>query len=544
MRILIASNVYPPHFVGGAELIAHQHAKALIAIGHEVEVFAGETQPFGAHHEIRHDVLDGVPVHRISMLPKDYQSDFINFSHPAIESHFRRVLEAFRPDVFHAHNLIGLSVSLPHLARQAGCAIVVTLHDHWGYCFKNTIIKEGLRICVDFTGCAECMATIDDGAARAIPIRLRKDFFALMLSDVDAFVSPSRYLANSYLKAGFPPEKLQVLWNGIDLARFRKVRREPSPGELRFTYVGILAHHKGVATLMVALSHLPPDSRVRVNIVGDGPERAAFEEILRVNGCADRVRFWGRVDSSEIEKVYAQTDVLILPSIWPENQPVSITEAMSCRIPAIVSAMGGMAELVEDGVSGDAYPAGDAQALADCMLRYADDPTRASRFGEAAYKRIAAHSFDKQVRQLVGFYDAARAAPSNIVIPEKLAICLGHRFGSTAARAIETLGANDGWRFVMGEWLTPGLARQASLAWVVDPDIAFDELPVGGFTGRPTLVDIHNEGMRSPAFKTGTALFYHAAEDAVGVVRNLDGDARLRAGFAQTCEPVPAGVQS
>ena len=253
MRILMASNVYPPHFVGGAELIAHEHAKALVALGHEVEVFAGEIHAFGEHQAIRHDVLDGIPVHRISMLPRDYQSEFVNFAHPAIEAHFQHVLEAFRPDVFHGHNLVGLSVLLPHLARQAGCAVVLTLHDHWGYCFKNTIIKEGLRICVDFTGCAECMATIDDGAARAIPIRLRKDFFSLMLSDVDAFVSPSRYLADSYRKAGFPPVKLHVLWNGVALERFRKVRGEPSAGELRLTYVGILAHHKGVATLMVAL---------------------------------------------------------------------------------------------------------------------------------------------------------------------------------------------------------------------------------------------------------------------------------------------------
>ncbi len=105
MRILEVSNVYPPHFIGGAELLAHEYAKALQTLGHEVQVFAGEIHPFGEHHEMRRDEWEGIPVHRISMLPEDYGFGHVNFSHPRIEAHFASVLESFQPDVFHGHNL-------------------------------------------------------------------------------------------------------------------------------------------------------------------------------------------------------------------------------------------------------------------------------------------------------------------------------------------------------------------------------------------------------------------------------------------------------
>lgn len=525
MRILLASNVYPPNFVGGAELIAHHQAKALQALGHEVEVFAGETQAFGNHHEVRREVWAGIPVHRVSMLPGDYDPAYFNFSHPDIEARFQEVLDAFKPQVFHGHNLIGLSAALPHLARRAGATTVVTLHDHWGYCYKNTIIKEGTKVCTDFSRCFECLPAIDEGAGRAIPIRFRKDFVSLMMEDVDAFVSPSRYLAESYLKAGFPRDRMHVLWNGIDVDRFKGVRQKPGKGELRLTYVGILLPHKGVGTLLEALGHLPADAPVRVNLAGGGESRPEYEAMLERNGRKDKVTFWGKVDHDRIGEVYANTDVLVLPSIWPENQPVSITEAMGCGIPSIVSNMGGMLELVEDGTSGDVFEAGNARDLAGRIQRYLDDPGRAQRLGRAARERISRNSFRSQVQRLLEIYRDAAARP-DAAAPGKLAVCVGHRVGAEAAAAAEVLGRDHGWRFVMSEWLPQGWSRR-SLTWIADPETPWSQVAGAMASEAPVIVDVRSREARRRVSTSGASLFYYRSEQAVRAVCEIEGQEGL-----------------
>src|SRR5678815_269114 len=120
VRVLLVCNVYPPRFVGGAELIAHEQAKTLKSLGYQVEVFAGETQPFGEHHQVMREIWDGIPVNRVSMLPRDYEPGYVNFTHRTIERHFDDVLARFRPDIVHAHNLVGLTTMVPYLARRAG----------------------------------------------------------------------------------------------------------------------------------------------------------------------------------------------------------------------------------------------------------------------------------------------------------------------------------------------------------------------------------------------------------------------------------------
>ena len=99
-------------------------------------------------------------------------------------------------------------------------------------------------------------------------------------------------------------------------------------------------------------------------------------------GLNDSVRFWGKI--KDITDAYAQTDVLILPSIWPENQPVTITEAMAAKIPVIASNSGGIPELVDDEKTGLLFEAGNAQDLARKMLNIIQNPEKIELFCESA----------------------------------------------------------------------------------------------------------------------------------------------------------------
>ena len=101
-----------------------------------------------------------------------------------------------RPTAVHCHNLVGLSGGVLHTARARGVPTVVTLHDHWGFCHRNTLIVRPGEICADYRRCAECLPFVSDGADRRIPIRARNDFLAVELGLADLLVSPSRYLAD------------------------------------------------------------------------------------------------------------------------------------------------------------------------------------------------------------------------------------------------------------------------------------------------------------------------------------------------------------
>src|SRR5581483_8470924 len=200
-KVLICCNVYPPNFIGGAELIAHYQAKTLQQRGHHVAVFAGDLQSKGERHSLKCEEYDGLLVYRVCLHLIDHQAEFMNFFHQRIEQHFETLLNEFSPDVVHIHNVIGLSVGLIRVARRKNIKVVLTLHDHWGFCHKNTLLKLGTEICGDYRKCAECLPFVKDEDGNQVPIRLRRDFLAVALRSVDVFISPSRYLADAYIRA-------------------------------------------------------------------------------------------------------------------------------------------------------------------------------------------------------------------------------------------------------------------------------------------------------------------------------------------------------
>jgi glycosyltransferase involved in cell wall biosynthesis len=405
VTILICSNVYPPNFIGGAELIAHCQAKRMSELGHRVVVFAGEPMHSGERHSLRENRYEGLPVFRVNLYPEDYSSEFVNFHHGCVEEHFERLLDRFSPDVVHMHNIIGLSTGIIYLASRRNIKTVITLHDHWGFCFKNTLIRREGEICDDYSRCRECMTYIADGHRKGIPIRMRKDYMALQFGEVNKFISPSLYLAQAYANAGVPTSKIRVVWYGVDTERLGRAVKTASEGRIRFTFIGYFGRHKGIHVLLNAVSHVKRKDRVEVNLVGEGE---LFEEIraqVEGRGLSPIVNFWGKVSNDRIGEVFGHTDVFVLPSIWPENQPITITEAMATRTPVIGSRIGGIPELVQEGRTGYLFEPGDAQDLAEKMSRFIEDRARIREFGENGYAAIKDNTISRQVEKILAIYN-------------------------------------------------------------------------------------------------------------------------------------------
>jgi glycosyltransferase involved in cell wall biosynthesis len=524
--VLLCSNIYPPHFVGGAELIAHAQSRVLAGLGHRVSVFAGD--PGGSHprHSIRKDMHEGIPVFRVSLEAPDYQTDYVNFSHPAIDDALDELLERVRPDVLHMHNIIGLSAGIVHRAKRRGIRTVLTVHDHWGFCHKNTLLKSGRTTCRDYSRCAECMPFIDDGAGRAFPMRMRKDFLASLWNEIDCVISPSRYLASAYTKAGVRPEKFRVIWNGVDIKRYSAISRTPLPGKVRFSFIGHFGIHKDVGLILDAMRFVP---EATVNLVGTGellPELNRKMEALRLSS---RVRFWGKIDNKRIKDVLAETDVLILPSIWPENQPVSITEAMAARIPVIAARIGGIPELVEHGVTGYVFEPGSAIDLAAKMNELAQSPERRVAMGEAGFRKIEQHALERQVALIVETYEQSPSDSPSPLAPWLVA-CAGERAGENAAEVMEGLTPDDAreYRFVSVEWLAGDQLERASVLWITDDSIPWSTVRTALSHRVPILTGDTNTEMRALCSRENCGLYYSSPAEAIETLRFLATHEEIR----------------
>jgi glycosyltransferase involved in cell wall biosynthesis len=404
LRILICSNLFPPHSLGGAELVAYHQAKTLQEMGHEVEIFAGVLggdvlRPYKVtvvRNEFRQT--------RVNLSPRDLAGDSWNFHQQRITAEFTKVLERFRPDIVHFHNLTGLSVKQIDVCHRRAMPTVLTLHDYWGLCFKNTMIKNDGSLCLrggfDCLGCQEVLA-----AEPPLPSPVRNAHIQLSLQKVDRLLAPSHYLAQRYAEHGIAWEKLAVIPNGVDLERFadREVPRMPQD-VLRLGFIGYLGTHKGVEYLLRALPLVHDVAKVRLLIVGDGEAAEPLQTLCRDLHLEGQVTFYGRVENQHIPSIYAQIDALVVPSIWPENSPVTITEAMASGIPVIASDLGGIGELVDDGVTGFLVPARDIQTLAARIDHLLAQPWLVAEMGAKALAKIQRYSLRNQVQRLLEIY--------------------------------------------------------------------------------------------------------------------------------------------
>jgi glycosyltransferase involved in cell wall biosynthesis len=536
-RVLICSNVYPPNFVGGAELVAHQYAKCLAQFGYRVLVFAGETRSARPRHAIWRDSHEGIPIVRTSLIGEDFRPEFVSFSHPDLDADFVALLDEFRPTVVHCHNLVGLSGGVIHSARARAVPIVVTLHDHWGFCHRNTLMKRPGEICQDYRRCHECLPLVSDGDDRRIPIRARNDFLAVELGAAGLLVSPSRYLADRYLAAGFPLERMSIIPYGIDVARFARLRERRAPPRVRFAFVGHFGIHKGLRIMTEALTHLRDmRGRFELSLVGEGELFSEVQQHVSTHGWDPWVRLPGKIDHARIERVYRDTDVFLLPSIWPENQPVSITEAMAGGIPVIGSRIGGIPELVEDERTGFLVEPGDPRHLAARMRSFIENPNMVRQYGTQAAERMTENTVERRVAEYVTKYDAlgSAAAVDPYSTGGPLVVCVGKHFNDASAGAMASLAPMAVEpRFVMRQWIDNVLLARAALVWVVDEDVDVLHVVAMAAHGIPLLVPAACTELRRLCVDFNCGLYYGNEREAIACLEFLMANRRTREGLGR-----------
>lgn len=301
------------------------------------------------------------------------------------------VVDDFRPDVVHLHNVYHqLSPSILRPLRLRRIPAVMTVHDYKLVCPSYRLL-DGHGPCDACVGAGPLLVQpirrrCKDGSLGASAVLALESSLHRLLgawSTVARFVAPSRFLADVLVRGGFPADRVVHLPNPVHADAIAP-RRDAGEG---FVFVGRLSPEKGVDTAIRAVGRVPG---ARLTIAGDGPERPALEA-LAADVAPGQVRFAGHVGPGEVAELNRSARAALLPARWHENMPLSVLEAMATSLPVVVSGLGGLPELVRDGVEGLVVPPDDVDALASALCRLDDEPALSRALGAAARARAVAH---------------------------------------------------------------------------------------------------------------------------------------------------------
>jgi len=204
----------------------------------------------------------------------------------------------------------------------------------------------------------------------------RKEQLMALLAQADRVIAPSKFIARIYQQHGLPAENIVHLPYGLDPGRFaqmpprKEVRGKP---HLDLGYTGSISRHKGVHVLIEAMKYVEAPN-VRVHLHGRRDSQPGFSEALIDSIDDPRITFHGAFAPAELGSVLSGLDALVVPSLWYENTPFSVLEALHAGVPVIASDLGGIAEIVREGESGLLFAAGKAKKLAELITRIAADP--------------------------------------------------------------------------------------------------------------------------------------------------------------------------
>ena len=329
------------------------------------------------------------------------------YRHIVVDRAFEDVLGEICPDIVHIGHLNHLSTSLVFSAKEHKIPIVFTLHDYWLMCPRGQFIQrypEDLSdvwsVCdgQDDRKCAvRCYARYFSGSEDEYEqdaahwtdwVGRRMAHVREVCDAVDMFIAPSRYLLNRFRdEFGIPEQKLTYLDYGFHLDRL-ECRSRVAGEAFTFGYIGTHIPAKGVNHLIESFGRLKGDATLRIWGRDRGMETQGLKVLARSlpNSADSRIEWMGEYKNQDIvPDVFNRCDTIVVPSIWAENSPLVIHEALQARVPVITADYGGMAEYVHHELNGLLFAHRDPRSLAEQMQRLADDPQLARQLGSRGY---------------------------------------------------------------------------------------------------------------------------------------------------------------
>jgi glycosyltransferase involved in cell wall biosynthesis len=389
-RIVFLSNFYFP-FIGGAEEVCRMEAEELCKRGYEVFVVTSSMPGSREREDMR-----GVKVLRVRLrdisLKRETSSSLAWLAIGLVNSMLsnnllnaqavKRVIESLRPDVVHVHNVGGkIPLLTLRTLRRLRVPVVMTLHDYRLICPRATLFCHAKIPCrVPKFGCD-------------ILVKLQR---TLLKNCVTKFISPSRFLADR-LKEKLGEADVVVVPNPLQ-------RIEAKPKEFlepfQVLYVGRLVWYKGIHVLLEAFKKLKREN-ARLIIAGSGPE---LETVKRLSKTDDRIISLGFISEEEKRKLLIDASLVAVPSLWPEPFPMTILESFGSGTPVVASKVGGIPEIVRDGVNGMLFEPGDSEKLSTILTELSENEENLRRLSEGAAESARQYYIEKHIELLETIY--------------------------------------------------------------------------------------------------------------------------------------------
>lgn len=374
MKILLSNKFY---YRRGGDCIYMLNLEQLLKMhGHEVAVFA-----MNYPENIRTPWSKYFPqnMNKLMALTRPFGSS-------EVKTKFKKLLDDFQPDVVHLNNIhTQLSPVIAELAHKRRIKVVWTLHDYKLLCPRYDCLRNGTDICeLCFNGDKKNCKTYKcmKGSALASIIGYKEAVTwnkERLEACTDVFVCPSRFMAEKMAQGGFDKKKLITQCNFIEV---EKCKKDECSKDDYYCYVGRLSHEKGVNTLIEAAKQLP----YKLIVIGGGP--LSDELKVKANGSKGKIEFVGYKQWDEIKSLVGKARFTVIPSEWYENNPLSVIEAQCLGTPVLGANIGGIPELIENGVTGMTFESRNVDDLTkkiETMWQYTFNYKEIAQNSQARY---------------------------------------------------------------------------------------------------------------------------------------------------------------
>ena len=415
MRVLLTTHVFLPDYSSGTEILTFSTARELQRLGYEVEICTGFPAQVGLSNSQCFDtyLYEGIQIHRFRQgsVPIDEQSNVVEAEYNDLffARWFRNYVKQFRPAIVHFFHLKFLSASVIDVCHGMGIPMVMTPTDFWLICPNNQLRLPNNSLCKgpdrDGVNCMKHAVSNNQPPSVAwlfnhLPPRVvkamiwcinrgafsgswfspmvralyrRAGFLRERMNKLDRVIVPTHLMEEILVANGLRPDK--VVYSRFGIFPYPPETNEQDiGGKFRIGFIGGLSEHKGTHLLISAVRRLPEIVSLELRIYGRNdlyPDY--YEKLLRLADVDQRIRFCGTFPNEIIGKIFAELDVLVVPSIWYENTPLVIYSAQAAGCPVIASNLGGMAEVVEHEKNGLLFEAGDIAGLVGAIERLARD---------------------------------------------------------------------------------------------------------------------------------------------------------------------------
>lgn len=389
MRICIVNTFYYPDIIGGAELSVLKLAEQLYKNGNQVDILC-------TSDKTKNEVINGVNIHRIKINniynPIEISNNYEKLNKLKIKLYqlidkynifnyrlFYKELKKIKPDVIHINNIYGISSVIWSVAHKLRIPMVQTLRDYSLMSLENNNKKI-----------------------------IKKFIYSFASKNIDLVTAPSQYTLNQFTQNGyFGNARKSVVYNAIDFSNTSikeileiKKKNLISKEKIKFVFLGRLEKEKGIEFLINTFNEIQEEN-IELIIAGKGIYE---EEIKSISKNNKRINYIGFINEEQIDILLKESDVLIIPSLWPEPFGRVIIEAYKYSMPVIGTISGGIPEIIRNNVTGKLITPNNKEELKEA-IKYFLNKENILNFMDNCSKEISNYDIKKQSEEFKKLYD-------------------------------------------------------------------------------------------------------------------------------------------